>query len=257
MFYPAWDSGTSYAVGSIVSFNGLLYIATFYHDPASTAAPNVETGLHPSNPGLFGLQRSWTLYSTLPTGYLDSVFVPDRNILTKPVDFNDQYSIDGATVPGIYGNDQGVAQDYYIGTPNNPSSPCPANQCISMVATSNGLVYGNSFQEIRSIMNPVMGPSGYYIDGPTNYPAIDTLYVWWGIQAAYGFRRSVTLYCDTIDASGNPLLQTQTFTPTDDNYNVGPSTAIAWYAPGNQSTTFTSYSGVFTLYSAYEIDAND
>jgi hypothetical protein len=122
---------------------------------------------------------------------------------------------------------------------------------------TNGLVYGNSFQQIRSIQNPVIGPGGYYIDGPTNYPAIDTLYVWWGIQAAYGFRRTVTLYCDTIDSSGNPLLQTKTFTPTDDNYNVGPSTPIGWYAPGNESTTFTSYSGVFTLYSAYEIDAND
>jgi len=255
MSYTVWNNVTSYPVNTIVSFNELLYIATFYHDPASTAAPNVETGLHPSNPGLFGLQRSWTLYSTLPTGYSASDFVPDVNILTKPVDVNDQYFFLGATVPGIYGNDQGIAQDYYQGTSNNPTTPCPANKCILMV--TNGLVYGNAFQEIRSIMNPVIGPGGYYIDGPTNYPAIDTLYVWWGIQAAYGFRRSVTLYCDTIDASGNPLLQTQTFTPTDDNYNVGPSTAIAWYAPGNQSTTFTSYSGVFTLYSAYEIDAND
>jgi hypothetical protein len=255
MPYPVWDNSTSYPVNTIVSFNGLLYIATFYHNPASNSPPNVETGLHPSNPGLFGLQRSWTLYSTLPTGYSASDYVPDVNILTKPVDVNDQYNFLGATVPGIYGNDQGIAQDYYPGTPNATTTPCPANKCILMV--TNGLVYGNSFQEIRSIMNPVLGPSGYYIDGPTNYPAIDTLYVWWGIQAAYGFRRTVTLYCDTIDSSGNPLLQTKTFTPTDDNYNVGPSTPIGWYAPGNESTTFTSYSGVFTLHSAYEIDAND
>ena len=256
MAYPAWDSGTSYPVNSIVSFNGLLYIATFYHDPANTDPPNVETGLHPSQPALFGLQRSWTLYSTLPTGYSASAFVPDVNILTKPIDPNDQYNYIGATVPGIYGNDQGVAQDYYTGTPNAPTSPCPANKCILMTASTNGSVYGNGFQEIRAIINPVLGPGGYYIDGPTNDPASDTLYVWWGIQAAYGFRRSVTLYCDTFDSSPSPILKTQTFTPTDNNYNVGAATPIEWYAPGNESMTFTGYIS-FTLYSAYEIDGND
>lgn len=256
MAYPAWDSGTSYAVGSIVSFNGLLYIATFYHDPANTDAPNVETGLHPSQPALFGLQRSWTIYSTLPTGYSASNFLPDVNILTKPIDPNDQYNFLGATVPGIYGNDQGIAQDYYPGTPNAPTSPCPVNKCILMVTTTNGPVYGNGFQEIKTIFNPVLGPGGYYIAGPTNDPDPDTLYVWWGIQATYGFRRSVTLYCDTFDDSPSPILLTQTFTPTDDNYNVGPATPIEWYAPGNESMTFTGYIS-FTLYSAYEIDGND
>ena len=255
MPYPVWNNVTSYPIGSIVSFNNLLYIATAYHNPASTTAPNVEMGTDPSFP-IFGSQRSWTLYSTLPTGYLDSVFVPDRNILTKPVDFNDQYSLDGADVPGIYGNQYGIAKDYYIGTPNNPTIPCPANQCISMVATSSGPIYSSGYQEIRTIINPVLGPGGYYIDGPSNYPSTDTLYVWWGIQAAHAFRRNVTLYCDTFDSTPSPILQTQTFTPTDDNYNVGAATAIGWYAPGNQSVTVTGYIG-FTLYSAFEIAVND
>jgi hypothetical protein len=190
----------------------------------------------------------------LPTGYSASVFVPDVNILTKPIDPNDQYYSVGNIVPGIYGNDQGFSRDYYPGTPNAPTTPCPANKCILMV--TDGPVYGITFQELRTITNPVLGPGGYYIDGPTNYPATDTLYVWWGIQAAYGFRRNVTLYCDTFDSSSNPILQTQTFTPTDDNYNVAQATPIEWYAPGNQSVTFTGYIGL-TLYPAYEIDGND
>jgi hypothetical protein len=258
MFYPQWNNTTSYPVGAVVVYNGLLYQATYYHNPSSTAAPNVEMGTDPSDPTFYGSQRAWTPYATLPAGGGPSPFVPTTNILTRQIDPSDDYNLGGEFAPGVYGNDQGYSRQEYAGSYNNPTTPCPANECILMIGSNASLIYGNSFQLIKELLNPYKpAGSSYYVSGPMNAPGtVNTLYVWWGIQAAYCFRRSVKLYCETEDASGNVSMVNSTFTPTDDNYNVGPSTPIQWFAPGNESVIFSSYNG-FTLQNAFEIAPND
>jgi hypothetical protein len=245
--YPQWDSAVSYPVGSIVWFNNLLYQATQYHDPASSLAPNVEMGTDPFNP-IFLTQRSWTLYATLPTGYNPSQFVPDTNLLIKQQDINDRYVLFGQYAPGPYG--EGESSQRYAGSSNNPTTPCPADKCISMVAASGG-VYGNLFAVTKTLVNPVKPPGyTYYIDGPLNpYPDPNTLCVWWEFNATYCFRRPVVLTCDC-----DGVIQNQTFTPTDDNYTT-MSTPVEWYTPGNASVTF-SFVGYFGDVT-YDIAPND
>lgn len=250
MSYPQWDNATSYPVGSIVWFNNLLYQATQYHNPANFDPPNVEMGIDPFNP-IFLTQRGWTIYATLPTGYSPSQFVPDTNLLIKQQDINDRYVYFGQYAPGPYG--EGESSQRYAGSLNNPTTPCPADKCISMLSTSGpgGLTYGNTFNVTKTLVNPIKPPGyTYYIDGPLNpYPDPNTLYVWWEFTATYCFRRPVTLTCDC-----DGVIQNQTFTPTDDNYTT-MSTPVEWYTPGNASATFNfvSYFGDVT----YEIASND
>lgn len=248
MSYPTWSSAVSYSVGSIVWYNNLLYQATQYHDPASTLAPNIETGSDPLNP-IFLTQRSWTLYAILPTGYLASEFVPDSNLLIKQQDINDRYVYFGEYAPSPYG--EGESLQRYAGSPNNPTTPCPANQCISMVTTASGNTYANFFNVTKLLVNPIK-PTGYtyYIDGPLNtYPTPNTLYVWWEFSATYCFRRDVVITCEC-----DGVVQNQTFTPTDDNYTTG-STPVEWYTPGNASVTFSFVSSYGDV--TYEVAPND
>jgi hypothetical protein len=258
MFYPQWNNTTSYPVNSIVVYNGLLYQATYYHNPASTAEPNVEMGTDPYDPTFFGSQRAWTLYATLPAGGGPTPFVPTTNILVRQVDPNDQYSLMGQYAPGVYGNDQGYSTQEYAGSVNNPTIPCPADKCVVAVSSNASGIYGNAFQLVKELVNPYKpAGSSYYISGGLNPPGtLNTLYVWWGIQAAFCFRRSVKLYCETTDALGNTSIVDNTFVPSDNEYNVGLSTPIQWFEPGNQSVTFTSYSG-FSLQNAFDIAPND
>ena len=250
MAYPAWDNATSYPIGSIVTYNNLTYIATGYHDPANFDPPNVEMGTDPFNP-IFLTQRGWTLYATLPTGYNPSQFVPDTNLLIKQQDINDRYVYLGQYAPGPYG--EGESYQRYAGSLNNPTTPCPADKCISTIVTSGpgGFAYANTFNITKQLVNPIKPPGyTYYIDGPLNpYPDPNTLYVWWEFNATYCFRRPVTLTCDC-----DGVIQNQTFTPTDNNYTT-MSTPVQWYTPGNASATFSfvSYFGDIT----YEIASND
>jgi hypothetical protein len=259
MFYPTWDNATSYPVGSIVSFNGLLYEATFYHNPASTLEPNVEMGAHPTDP-IFLTQRSWIIYGALPAGYSPSPFVLAPHILIRQVDFNEHYDLSAQFAPGPYGDDQGISKQEYAGSINYPTTPCPAAKCVVSLSHLGGPIYGTNFQLVKTLYNPVLAPSGtYYIDGPSNPEGeTNTLYVWWGIQSPNCFRRSVKLFADTgeVDGSGNPIIEEQTFTPTDNTYSVGPATPIEWFAPGNQSVTFSSLPGP-ALLNAFEIAGND
>lgn len=257
MAYPAWDDATSYPVGSIVTFNNLTYIATSYHNPASTEAPNVEMGTDPYNP-IFESQRAWTIYATLPPGYQPSQFGLSPHILIKKIDYQDDYVYFGQYAPGPYGNDQGYSTQHFAGSPNNPSTPCPAAKCLVSIYAASGHIYGTSFQLVKTLFNPVLAPSGtYYIDGPAKPDGeTNTLYVWWGIQSPSCFRRSVKLFCITINDLYEPVMLEETFTPTDNDYNVGSSTPIEWFAPGNQSVTFTSTHGL-DLQNAYEVAEND
>jgi hypothetical protein len=248
MSYPQWDNATSYPVGSIVWFNNLLYQATGYHDTASTLAPNVEMGTDPFNP-IFLSQRSWTLYATLPTGYSPSQFAPDTNILIKQQDINDRYVFFGQYAPSPYGF--GESSQLYAGSSNNPTTPCPADKCISMLATGSGFTYANTFNITKQLVNPVKPPGyTYYISGPYNpYPDPNTLYVWWEFNATYCFRRPVVLTCEC-----DGVIQNQTFTPTDDNYTT-MATPVEWYTPGNASATFSFVSGFGDV--TYDIAPND
>lgn len=248
MSYPQWDNATSYPVGSIVWFNNLLYQATGYHDPASTLAPNVEMGTDPFNP-IFLSQRSWTLYATLPTGYSPSQFIPTTSILIKQQDINDRYVFFGQYAPSPYG--YGESSQRYAGSSNNPTTPCPADKCISMLVTGSGLTYGDGFNVTKILVNPVKPPGyTYYISGPYNpYPDPNTLYVWWEFASTYCFRRPVVLTCEC-----DGVIQNQTFTPTDDNYTT-MATPVEWYTPGNASATFSFVSGFGDV--TYDIAPND
>jgi hypothetical protein len=259
MFYPAWDNATSYPVNSIVSFNGLLYIATFYHDPASTVAPNVETGLHPVYPALFGLQRSWTLYSTLPTGYTASPFSLSYRVLISPVEENDRY-FRFNEVPGIY--NEGISREELTGTFTNVNSPCPLDKCVVSIDHVSGPIYGTSFSYAYTLFNPVLAPSGtYYQNGPDNAPGgTNTLYIWWRTSSPSVFQRSVTIYAETgIDPSGNPVITQTTFVPSDNTYNNGAGAMLFWYAPGNQDAIFTSGEIGMPVFieAAYDVAPND
>lgn len=263
MAYPAWDSGTSYAVGSIVSFNNLLYLATFYHNPANTDAPNVAVEPHPSNPALFGSQRSWTIYSTLPTGYTASPFYIYTRELIVPLEPNDRY-FRFNEVQGIYGNDQGKSLEELTGTATTVINPCPANKCVTTLNRGNGPIYGTDFYYSIQLFNPVLDPTGtYYIDGPDNVPGGNNLlYIWWRTSSPSVFRRPVTIHViEALDASGNPIVTTKTFTPTDNTYNTGlyGSTMRQWVAPGNQDVLLTSGEvGLPYFYEpVYDVDGND
>jgi hypothetical protein len=260
MAYPAWDSGTSYAVGSIVSFNNLLYLATFYHNPANTDAPNVAVEPHPSNPALFGSQRSWTIYSTLPTGYSESPFFLSFRALTSPVEEDDRY-FRSNVVPAIYY--EGTSQEELAGTALVVNNPCPASQCVVALYRGNGFIYGAEGFYAYELTNPILAPSGtYYISGPgaTGPGEINTLHVWYRTSSPSMFRRNVTLYAKTgEDGSGDPIITSNTFTPTDNTYRNADGQLIYWYAPGNEDTTFTAvwpYSPELVL-NAYNIAPND
>ena len=262
MSYPTWDDATSYPINSIVWFNNLLYQATFYHDPANTDKPNVEMGLHPYDPAFYGSQRGWVIYGVLPPGYSPSPIVLSAFRLIKKIDPYDDYTI-GSVDTGPYG--EGISEQHFSGSINNPTIPCPANQCGPVLEHLSGSIYGASFGFMYELVNPVLAPSGdYYINGPLNEPGEpNTLYVWWSVRSPSLFRRSVKLFAELgTDEFGHLIIGEQTFTPTDDTYNVGASTPIQWYAPGNQSVTFTSIPAPTEeiapiLLSAYEIDGNN
>lgn len=258
MSYPQWDNSTSYPVGSIVWFNGLLYEATLYHNPASTLEPNVEMGAHPTQP-IFLTQRSWTIYGVLPTGYSQSPFVLAPRILIRQVDPQDHYVLNAQFAPGPYGDDQGISKQEYAGSPNNPTTPCPAAKCVATLEHLAGSIYGTQFGLIKTLYNPVLAPSGtYYIDGPDKpVGESNTLYVWWSVSSPSVFRRSVKLYCATVDDYYDPVMLEETFVPTDNDYNVGMATPIEWFAPGNQSVSFSSNHPILDLQNAFEIEGND
>lgn len=251
MVYAQWNDTTSYPVNTIVVYNGLLYQATAYHNTSSTDAPNVEMGTIPFDT-FFGSQRAWTLYAT-PNGYGTSQFVPGTSVLKNHQDPNDDYTLSGEFAPGIYGNDQGISNQYYAGSTNNPTTPCPANQCVLTINTQGpgGLAYNSTFGITKTLINPVK-PSGYtyYINGPLNtYPDPNTLHVWWEFTAPYCFRRPVIFSAD-VDGTIN----TRTLTPTDDNY-TNFTTPIEWYTPSNSSVTFNF---IFSIgYVTFDIDPND
>lgn len=267
MFYPTWDNATSYPVGSIVSFNGLLYLATLYHNPASTTEPNVEMGTNPSAPVFFGSQRSWTIYGALPPGYSPSPFILTTAILTRKLDPNDDYDFGGQFAPGIYGDDQGISKQEYAGSVNNPTTPCPASKCDVNLNDIRGSIYGSNAQYIYELFNPVLSSTGdYYINGPLNPDGeTNTLYVWWATQSPSRFRRSITINAQTgyDEFTFEPINETETFVPDDNTYSVGGSYDMRrWIAPGNQSATFVSMampgvSFVPVLLNAYEIAPND
>lgn len=247
MAYPEWESGISYPVGSIVTYNDLTYEATQYHDPANFDPPNVEMGTDPVNP-IFETQRGWTIYAATALPY----YFAKNNVLIKHQDNNDDYVYFGQYAPGPYINDAQSIQ-YFAGSPNNPTTPCPADKCITMVE---GPAYQDGFAIVRELINPIK-PAGYtyYISGPSNYPSPDTLYVWWGAASTYCFRRQVTLTCAVSDLDGNITIENKSFTPSDDNYNLVYSTGIEWCTPGNVSTTF-SFVGYHGFVS-YDIEGND
>lgn len=268
MAYPEWESGTSYPIGSIVAYNNLTYIATGYHDPANFDPPNVEMGTDPFNP-IFLTQRGWTIYATLPTGYSPSAYILSTAILTRKLDFNDDYVFGGQFAPGPYGDDQGISKQEYAGSVNNPTTPCPASKCDVNLNDIRGSLYGSNGQFLfdGELINPVLSPSGlYYIDGPLNPDGeSNTLYVWWCNQSPSRFRRSIKIYAiiGYDDVTGDPIIDEKTIVPNDDNYNVGFSTGIMnWRAPGNESAQFVSIPApgsqvVPELLGAFEIDGND
>jgi len=205
-------------------------------------------GTDPFNP-IFLSQRSWTLYATLPTGYAPSQFIPTTSILIKQQDINDRYVFYGQYAPSPYG--YGESSQRYAGSSNNPTTPCPADKCISMLVTGSGLTYGDGFNVTKILVNPVKPPGyTYYIDGPYNpYPNPNTLYVWWEFASTYCFRRPVVLTCEC-----DGVIQNQTFTPTDDNYTT-MATPVEWYTPGNASATFSFVSNFGDV--TYDIAPND
>jgi len=249
MAYPEWESGTSYPVGSIVSYNNLEYIATQYHDPANFDPPNVEMGTDPYNP-IFLTQRGWTIHATLPAGYSPTPYALGTNLLIRQVDVNDWYDgYNAQYAPSPY-NDATSLQ-VYAGSLNNPTIPCPANQCILMV--TNGVYTNSPGQFTRILLNPVKPPGyTYYINGPMKPDGeTNVLHHWWQFPSTYMFCRSVTFQCEE---DGVPV--SKTINPTDDNY-TNMTTPLEWYTPSNSDFTLNFLYSGGDIGNNYDIAPND
>jgi hypothetical protein len=252
MSYPAWNSATSYPLGSIVTFNGQVYKATYFHDPANNDPPNVEFGPGPYPVPAYGSLRGWIIWAELPAGYTESMFTPIFFLLSIPYDPADRYAF-SATEPNPYGGGAlygGRCEHAYTGTTNNPSTPCPVGKCGVQLSTLSSL-YGDGFY-FEYLVNPVLytnpatGQTSYingtFIPGTSNQ-----LHGWVWFRATYCFRRTFTVECE-VDG----VMESRTATPTDYNYLQDPygvphlqppSPPGVWdtpyFAPGTQSVQFT------------------
>lgn len=225
MSYPAWDSATSYAQGSIVTYNGQTYQATNFHDPGNNDPPNVEfgPGPYPTPNPVYGSLRAWTIWAELPTGYYQSAYSPVFFVLSRPFDPLDNYSGIAAEA-NPYGGDvlyYGQCVDHATGSINNPTIPCPAEKCGIQLSTGGGGVYGPMGENLYALTDPILYtfPSGQtvYIDGPGTPGVPRDLYIWLTFQGTYLFRRTFTIECE-LDG----VVQSATVTPTDYNYVEGP-----------------------------------